>query len=190
MVVGDDIMLEKYETLPTCHYERWDVTGLSGIAHFGRKGKGWGTPALCQLFAKYYCGWLPDGVAEQDHDGDVDVDDGDVDLAPPHESLHQKTLVTQLCNEVWGTTFTSTWRTIQTFSGGCFRLSVRFNVDKSSLETCVYLRRSGKRGLRDQYSYQEWVSYQEYYLTRLLFQVNIIQKSNSCDGNKCIIHNQ
>ena len=35
---------------------------------------------------------LPDGVTEQDHDGDVDVDDGDVDLAPPHESLHQTTL--------------------------------------------------------------------------------------------------
>ena len=34
-------------------------------------------------------------MAEQDHDGNVDVDDGDVDLAPPHESLHQKTLVSR-----------------------------------------------------------------------------------------------
>ena len=99
-------------------------------------------------------------MAEQDHDGDVDVDDGDVDLAPPHESLHQKTLVSRT------TVRSCVMRSegplshqpdgpIQTFSGGCFRLSVRFKVDKSALETCVYLRRSGKRGLRDQYSYQE-----------------------------------
>ena len=38
---------------------------------------------------------LPDGVAEQDHDGDVDVDYGDVHLAPPHTSLRQ-TLVSRL----------------------------------------------------------------------------------------------
>ena len=51
--------------------------------------------------------WLPDGVAEQDHDGDVDVDDGDVDLTPPHESLQHTTSVTQSFNEVWGTSSTS-----------------------------------------------------------------------------------
>ena len=95
-------------------------------------------------------------MAEQDHDGDVDVDDGDVDLAPPHESLHQKTLVSR------STLGSCVMRSegplshqpdgpIQTFSGDYFRLS----VDKSALETCVCLRRSGNRGLRDQYSYQE-----------------------------------
>ena len=60
-------------------------------------------PIVCQMLVF----WLPDGVAEQDHDSDVDVDDGDVDLAPPHESLQHTTSVTQSFNEVWGTSSTS-----------------------------------------------------------------------------------
>ena len=101
-------------------------------------------------------------MTEQDHDGDVDVDDGDVDLAPPHESLHQKTLVFRFRSMVHCCVMRSEGPLshqpdgpIQTFSGDCFRLSVRFNIDKSALETCVRLRRSGNRGLGDQYSYQE-----------------------------------
>ena len=99
-------------------------------------------------------------MAEQDHDGDVDVDDGDVDLAPPHESLHQKTLVSRptlrsCVMRCEGPLSHQPDGPIQTFSGDCFRLSVRFNIDKSALETCVRLRRSGNRGLGDQYSYQE-----------------------------------
>ena len=67
-------------------------------------------------------------MAEQDHDGDVDVDDGDVDLAPSHESLHQKTLVsrTTLRSCVMrseGPLSHQPDGPIQTFSGGCFRLS-------------------------------------------------------------------
>ena len=77
-------------------------------------------------------------MAEQDHDGDVDVDDGDVDLAPPHESLHQKTLVSRptlrsCVMRSEGPLSHQPDGPIQTFSGDCFRLSVRFCRQKSIL---------------------------------------------------------
>ena len=66
-----------------------------GIAPLSYGGQGLSNtnclPIVCQMLVF----WLPDGVAEQDHDSDVDVDDGDVDLAPPHESLQHTTSVTQ-----------------------------------------------------------------------------------------------
>ena len=84
-------------------------------------------------------------MAEQDHDGDVDVDDGDVDLAPPHESLHQKTLVSRptlrsCVMRSEGPLSHQPDGPIQTFSGDCFRLSVRFCRQKCLGDLCTFTK--------------------------------------------------